>query len=367
MKHAIRASFHLALLCFLVFCCARVWAATGGSISGTVTDQSGASIPSASVTLVNLDLATSYKATTDAQGFYSFPNLPVGRYEMTIESTGFKSQKKTGLVVDADAAVRVDASLAVGNKTETVTVTASAAQAEAQVDTVATHLGEVVQAVQITSLPLNGRSYTDLLAIQPGVSPVTTLTATSVIMSGVTGTINPSGDLNPGDVSINGQRESSNGFMVNGTDVQEHMNGGTSVIPNLDSIQEFRVLTTNFDPEYGNYNGGMINVVTKSGSDAYHGNVFEFLRNTVSRRQELFRRYARRLPPKPVWRHDRRPDQEAKAFLFRRLPGDAHGARRHVASYVRAIAGRPHGRSFRRGKFAHWKSERARTGHPAHQ
>jgi hypothetical protein len=258
-----------------------VWSATGGSISGAVKDSSGAVIPGVSVTLVNLDLTTSYKATTDAQGFYSFPTIPVGRYELTIESTGFKTQKKTGLVVDADAAVRVDVALEVGDRSETITVSASAAQAQAQVDTVATHLGEVVEEAQITALPLNGRSYTDLLAIQPGVSPVTTLTATSVIMSGVTGTINPSGDLNPGNVSINGERESANGFMVNGTDVQEHMNGGTSVIPNLDSIDEFRVLTTNFDPEYGNYNGGMINVVTKSGSDSFHGNAFEFLRNTA--------------------------------------------------------------------------------------
>jgi hypothetical protein len=145
---------------------------------------------------------------------------------------------------------------------------------------VATHLGEVVSERQIEALPLNGRSYTDLLAIQPGVTPVTTLTPTSVIMAGVTGTINPSGDLNPGDVSINGQRESANGFMMNSVDVQEHMNGGTSVIPNLDSIQQFRVLTNNFDAEYGNYNGGMINVVTKSGSNSLHGDVFEFLRNT---------------------------------------------------------------------------------------
>jgi hypothetical protein len=99
-------------------------------------------------------------------------------------------------------------------------------------------------------------------------------------MAGVTGTINPSGDLNPGDVSINGQRESANGFMTNAIDVQEHMNGGTSVIPNLDSIQQFRVLTNNFDAEYGNYNGGMINVVTKSGSNSFHGDAFEFLRNT---------------------------------------------------------------------------------------
>ena len=75
-------------------------------------------------------------------------------------------------------------------------------------------------------------------------------------------------------MSIDGQRESSNGFMVNGIDVQEHMNGGTSIVPNLDSIDEFRVLTNNFDPEYGNYNGGMINVISKSGSDAFHGNAF---------------------------------------------------------------------------------------------
>jgi hypothetical protein len=145
---------------------------------------------------------------------------------------------------------------------------------------VATHLGDVVSSRQIEAVPLNGRSYTDLLAIQPGVSPVTTLTPTSVIMAGVTGTINPSGDLNPGDVSIDGQRESADGFMVNAVDVQEHMNGGTSIIPDLDSIQEFRVLTNNFDPEYGNYNGGLVNVITKSGSNSFHGDAFEFLRNT---------------------------------------------------------------------------------------
>ena len=119
----------------------------------------------------------------------------------------------------------------------------------------------------MSALPLNGRSYTDLLSIQPGVSPVTTLLPSSVIMAGVTGSLDPSGDLNPSNLSVNGQRESANGFLVNGIDVQEHMNGGTSIIPDLDSIEEFRILTTNFDPEYGNYNGGVITVVSKSGSD----------------------------------------------------------------------------------------------------
>ena len=100
-------------------------------------------------------------------------------------------------------------------------------------------------------------------------------------MAGVTGSLDPSGDLNPGNLSINGQRESSNGFLVNGIDVQEHMNGGTSIIPNLDSIEQFRVLTNNFDPEYGNYNGGVITVVSKSGNNAFHGEAFEFFRNTA--------------------------------------------------------------------------------------
>src|SRR5262252_8440147 len=138
-------------------------------------------------------------------------------------------------------------------------------------------LGEVVSDIKMTNLSLNGRSYTDLLAIQPGIAPTTTMKPNSVIMAGVTGTIAPSGELSAGNVSISGQRESANGFLVNGSDVQEHMNGGTGVVPNLDSISEFRVLTNNFDPEYGNYNGGIVNVVTKSGSNMFHGNVFEFL------------------------------------------------------------------------------------------
>jgi hypothetical protein len=257
---------------------APLWAASGGSISGTITDQSGAVVPGANLRLVNTALQTVFNATSDRQGLYSFPNLPVGIYEMTVSAPGFATQRKTNLSLDADAALRVDTALVLGQQSETVTVESTLA---AQVDTTSTHLGEVVSGAQMTQLPLNGRSYTDLLAIQPGVAPVSTLLPSSVIMAGVTGTIDPSGDLNPGNLSINGQRESSNGFMVNGTDVQEHMNGGTSVIPNLDSIDEFRVLTNNFDPQYGNYNGGMINVVTRSGSDSFHGNAFEFLRNTA--------------------------------------------------------------------------------------
>ena len=262
----------------LAFGAAFAQGSTGGSISGTVADPSGAVIPGAALSLVNTDQQTAYHGASDSQGSYTFPNLPVGRYDLTVSAAGFATQRRTDLNVDTDSALRVDVTLAVGSRADSVTVTT---EVGVNVDTNATHLGEVVSDAQMTALPLNGRSYTDLLAIQPGVAPISTLQPSSVIMAGVTGSLDPSGDLNPGNLSINGQRESSNGFMVDGIDVQEHMNGGTSIIPNLDSIDEFRVLTNNFDPEYGNYNGGMVTVVSKRGSNRFHGGAFEFFRNTA--------------------------------------------------------------------------------------
>ena len=276
----VRATF--VRLIFVSFAClffwaASLWAATGGSISGSVADQSGAVVPAAKLELVNIAQQTRFSSVADGRGFYTFPNLPVGHYDLTIAAVGFATQKKANIVIDTDSAIRIDVAMAVGAQSDTVTVTGDP---EIQIDTVATHLGDVVSGIQMTSLPLNGRSYTDLLAIQPGVAPISTLLPSSVIMAGVTGSIDPSGDQNAGNLSISGQRESSNGFMVNGLDVREQMNGGTSIVPDLDSIDEFRVLTNNFDPEYGNYNGGMVTVVTKSGSDKLHGGAFEFFRNT---------------------------------------------------------------------------------------
>ena len=139
-------------------------------------------------------------------------------------------------------------------------------------------MGEVITARQMTAVPLNGRSYTDLLALQSGVIPVTSLTSDTMQDVGVSA-FSPSGDLNPGTISINGQREFANSFVVNGSDVEEDVNMGSAIIPNLDAIEEFRILTSSFDAEYGEFSGGQINVVTKSGTNAFHG-VFEFLRNT---------------------------------------------------------------------------------------
>jgi hypothetical protein len=172
-----RLSFVLPTVAPFLMFAAYLHAATGGSISGVVRDPSGAVIPGAELVVVNTGQQTVYRAQSDKQGLYSFPNLPVGQYDLTISASGFPTQRKTNLTVDADAALKADGTLAVGTNADTVTVTGSSG---VQVDTIATHLGEVVSGQQMTTLPLNGRSYTDLLAIQPGVAPISTLLPSSV-------------------------------------------------------------------------------------------------------------------------------------------------------------------------------------------
>ena len=255
---------------------ALVRAATTGSISGTVKDPSGAVIPGATVTATASATNVQTKTVSDDKGFYSFPSLPVGRYNVKVEEEGFGSQGKSNLQVDANGALAVDLTLEMAEKVEEVTVLENAAQ----VETASSQMGQVVTGTQMTSVALNGRSYTDLLALQPGIVPMSTQQPDSIVMAGASVAIAPSGGLNPGNQSISGQREDANGFMVNGGDVKELMNGGTTIVPDLDSIAEFRVLTNNVNAEYGNYSGGIVNVVTKGGGNQIHGSAFEFLRNT---------------------------------------------------------------------------------------
>ncbi len=243
-----------------------------------MTDPTGAVIAAATVTATNTAQGIETKTTTDTSGFYNFPRLAVGTYDVQVELQGFSPQKKSGIAVDTDASIRMDFSLELSEQKSEVTVSESTEQVH--VETSSTEVGEVVSQKEMTQVALNGRSYTDLLALQPGIVPMSTQTAQSVVMAGASVQIQPSGGLNAGNQSISGQREDANGFLVNGGDVKELMNGGTAIIPDLDSIAEFRVLTNNFDAEYGNYSGGIVNVVTKSGSNEIHGSTFEFLRNT---------------------------------------------------------------------------------------
>ena len=250
-------------------------AGTDGSVSGTVKDASGAVVPDATVTANDVDTGVQVRSATNGRGFYSFPELPVGRYTIAIEKTGFRLYQRTAIAVDTNRALTVDAVLDVGAEENAVTVIDTATHAE----TSETQMGEVISAEKMAAVPLNGRSYTDLLALQPGVVPATSLTSNTQQDVGVSA-LSPSGGLNPGTISINGQREFANAFTVNGSDAEEDVNSGTAIIPILDSVAEFRILTSNFDAEYGGHSGGQINVVTKSGTNAVHGDAFEFVRNT---------------------------------------------------------------------------------------
>lgn len=269
----------------LFVCGSLIRAQTGvGSISGTVQDPTGRVIPGSRITLRNADTQVERTTKSDGSGFYVFPSVAVGHYEIETAATGFKPYKRTLMTVDVGTKLQEDVTLEVGSQAQTMIVSDTAIH----IETADTQIGEVVTSAEIQSVALNGRSYTDLLALQPGIVPMSTQSADSVVMAGATVAINPSGALNPGNQSISGQREDANGFLVNGGDVKELMNGGTLIIPDLDSISEFRILTDNFDAEYGNYSGGIINVVTKSGTNELHGSAFEFLRNTAFDAKNFF-------------------------------------------------------------------------------
>lgn len=258
----------------LLLAAVSAWAAVTGSISGTVTDPTGSVVPGATVTAQSVETGIATPTKTNADGAYSFPALPIGHYDLRVEAKGFSQVFEKGIVLNVNTALRVDVKLRIGVVTRNVQVSANATQ----VNMVSTQLGEVIGSKAMTSIPLNGRSFTDLLALQPGVAPQSDAGTASNGVSSYSPS--PSGNLNSGTLSINGAQSASNGFMVNGSDVLEQLSNGVSIIPNLDSIAEFRIITNSFDAQYGHYSGGIVNVITKSGTNQFHGDAFDFLRNT---------------------------------------------------------------------------------------
>ena len=244
---------------------ASLSAAVTGSVSGVVKDDTDAVVPN--ITVIATNMATGVRSTTqtNALGMYSFLALPVGRYQISVDVPGFREFRQTNINLSANSALRIDIVLEVGTLSDSVEVTATAVH----VETISTQLGDVIDANKMTTEPLNGRSYIDLLGLQPGVVPVNSRNQGGRV----------SGNLSAGNISVGGQRENANGFMINGGLVEEQVNNGTAVIPNLDSIAEFRLLTNAFDAEYGHYSGGLVNVITKSGANQFHGTAFEFFRN----------------------------------------------------------------------------------------
>src|SRR5882762_10089465 len=271
-----------ALVALLALAATLAFAKVTGSISGTARDAQGAVITGATVQVRNIETSVVQTILTDSVGFYNFPALSVGHYEITFQKSGFSDYKKTALVINVDTALQVDAEMHVGAAQQVISVEA----AVAQVETRSAEMGEVISGKEMTDLPLNGRAYTDLLALQPGVVPID---------AAMYGSLSPANSLSNGLLSMSGARDVNSGFMVNGANTVEGFGGGTFLVPNLDSIAEFRIITSNAGAEYGNYSGGLVNVVTKSGTNSFHGNAFEFVRNTSFDAKNYFS-----LPSEPV-------------------------------------------------------------------
>jgi hypothetical protein len=246
--------------------------------AGTVVDASGAAIAHARVELARSNEAPGSKpalAETDAAGGFRFQAV-ADTYTLTVMAPGFEPYSaRVSLRSAALAAITVR--LEIAKTTETIDVEG---QMGGSVEPTATQLGDALSQQQVAAVPLNGRSFTDLLALTPGVVPVNTAQPNAVVMSGVASTP-PSGDLDIGALSVSGQRETANAFAVNGSDVQEDVNMGVAIVPTLDSIEDLEVLTSSFDAKLGNQSGGQISVTTRSGGGALHGSVYDYFRNTA--------------------------------------------------------------------------------------
>jgi Carboxypeptidase regulatory-like domain len=239
-----------------------------GSVLGVVRDPSRAVIKGARVKITNTQTNLSQETISADDGSYRFLALPAGTYTLNVTVSGFQQFNATDIVLKVNDELRVDISLRVGNIREEMSVAANAVQ----IETESTQLGDVIDSKKMLALPLNGRSYLDLLGLQAGVAPTTANT--------IGGDRPVSGYIsNAGNISVNGQRETANAFLVNGGDVSEGRNLGAGLVPNLDSVEEFRLITNSFDAEYGKFSGAVMNAITKSGTNGFHGDVFEFLRN----------------------------------------------------------------------------------------
>jgi hypothetical protein len=245
----------------------------GGALAGTITDPSGAGIPQAQITIKNVATGVERSISTNENGFYTTPNLLPGEYQVTIEAKGFNTDVKSGITINVGARQVFDIALQIGTVTHKVEVTAEAPA----IQLASSDISATVNATTVRELPLNGRSWTDLAALQPGVDTIQTQVPFS------SGT--DRGNRGFGQqLTISGARPQQNNYRLDGVSLNDYANGapGSVLGGNLgvDAIQEFSVLTSNYSAEYGKTSGGVVNATTRSGTNSFHGSGYEFLRNS---------------------------------------------------------------------------------------
>jgi hypothetical protein len=260
----------IAVIGFVIAVCstARLHAQGYGNIVGTITDPSGAVIPSATVTATQIQNGNEFTAKTGANGAYVFPSLLPANYTISVVATGFEKYTQTGIVLLADQSVTVNIKLVVGSSSVTVSVNADAPQ----VDTTSGTLSQVVDEAHVVDLPLNGRNPAALITLVAGVSDAS---------NEGNGTNQGNGKTFPElqVASANGTTPAQSNYLLNGGNNVDEMTNVGAPYPFPDALQEFSVQTSNYNAEYGQSAGAVVNIITKSGGEKFHGDAFEFLRN----------------------------------------------------------------------------------------
>ena len=262
----------LVLFCCLIFpVCPLLYGQATGSFSGTVTDKTGSVLPGADVKATVQGTGISRESKTDESGHYLMPLLPIGDYTIRVESQGFGPVEQKDVRLQVDEHRELNFTLTPASVTSTVEVSAT----EVAVQTTNPTLGQVITSEQVAELPLNGRDFVQLATLTPGTTQETN--PNSFFNGGPSSEVSARGTYS---LSVGGSRAQSTDWLLDGNDNNELTAGGIAILPSIDAIQEFKVLTYNYSAEYGTRAGPTVLVTTKSGSNKLHGSLFEFFRNT---------------------------------------------------------------------------------------
>ena len=262
---------------------------TGATVSGTVTDPSGGVVANATVSATNSATAVTRDTMSDSAGLYTIANLVAGVYDIKVSATGFSTSVQSGLALAVGQQLQLNFGLKVGQTTTNVQVT----EAAPQIDLTSSAVAGQVESETVRELPLNGRDWTSLAVLQPGVKPIETQMAFATSARGNRGF--------GGELTVSGQRSTFNNYRIDGIVVSDYAMSSPGnvigVVLGVDSIQEFTVLTGGFPAEYGRATGGVVNAITRSGTNQFHGTVFEFLRNSALDANDYFSRAADKAKP----------------------------------------------------------------------
>jgi hypothetical protein len=257
-----------------------------GAITGKITDPSGAAIAGANVTAKDMDRGTNWKSQTNEAGIYNLPRLPIGRYQVRVEANGFQTAVHSAFDLELNQTATIDVKLTIGQVSQQVEVTSAAPVLQTQT----TEVGTVMEAGAIASLPLETRNYNQLTLLAPGavtISPASFNTGQKT--------------FNAARPNLNGNREQANYYLLDGMENTEFVDNNVAYSPNVDAIQEFNVTTNNPSAELGQFLGGVISVSLKSGTNQFHGNVFEYLRNDFFNANEWSNNFNGLPTPRQRW------------------------------------------------------------------